>query len=95
MLRGSPAHWNSYFKIRFSQAKRDPDPDVMALLLQMSQLRSQFLAWLAGEMRLLSQKRNKLAWLETLDLKTGGATTSALELAKTKSRYLSPPLMFS
>ena len=31
------------FKIRFSQAKRDPDPDLMALLLQMSQLRSSFL----------------------------------------------------
>ena len=89
VLRGSPAQWNSYFKIRFSQAKLDPDPDVMALLLQMSHLRSQFLAWLAGEMRLLSQKRNKLAWLETLDLKTGGATTSALKMANKKSRYLS------
>ena len=58
----------------------------MALLLRMIDLRSQFLAWLAGEMRLLSQKRNKLAWLETLDLKIGGATGSALKMSNKKSR---------
>jgi hypothetical protein len=63
-------------------------PDVMASLLQMSHLRSQFLSWLAGEMRHLSQKRNKLAWLETLDLKTGGATGSALKIANKKSRCI-------
>ena len=66
----------------------------MALLLQMTDLRSQFLAWLAGEMRLLSQKRNKLAWLETLELKTGGATSSALKMSNQKSRCI-PLLSYS
>ena len=59
-------------------------PDVIASLLQMSRIRSQFLVWLAGETRLLSQ--NKLAWLETLEFKTGGATGAALKLANKKSR---------
>ena len=39
-------------------------------------------------MRLLSQKQNKLAWLETLDLKIGGATSSALKLSNKKSRCI-------
>ena len=94
MLRGSPAHWKKYFKIFFCQAKLPVDTDVMALLLQMSDLRSGFLAWLAGEMRLVSQKQNKLAWLETLDLKIGGASTSALKLSYKKTRCI-PLLSYS
>ena len=86
MLRGSPAHSKKDFNIFFCQAKLPVDPDVMDLLLRMTDLRSQFLARLAGEMRLLSQKRNKLAWLETLDLKFGGATISALKMSNKKSR---------
>jgi len=77
---------NRILKYDFCQAKLPVHPDVMALLLQMTDLRSQFLAWLAGEMRLLSQKRNKLAWLETLQLKVGGATGSALKMSNKKSR---------
>ena len=60
MLRGSPAHSKLDFKIFFSQTKLPVDPDVMTLLLQMSDLRSQFLAWLASAMRFVSQKQNKL-----------------------------------
>jgi len=88
VLRGSRAYSITDFKISFSQAKLPVDPDVMTSLLQMSDLRSQFLAWLASEMRFVSQKQNKLAWLETLDLKTGGASTSALKLSYKKTRCI-------
>ena len=60
---------------------------VMNLLLQKSANRSGFLAWLAGEFRLLSKKRNKLAMLQTFELKTGGATRSALTTAGKRTRY--------
>src|SRR5690349_17735789 len=55
-------------------------PDVMASLLQMSRIRSQFLAWLAAE------TPSEPAWLETLELKSGGASGSALKRANKKSR---------
>jgi len=58
----------------------------MNMLLQKSSNRSAFLAWLAGELRRLSQKRNKLAMLQTFELKTGGATRSALTTAGKISR---------
>ena len=60
----------------------------MNMLLQKSANHSAFLAWLAGEFRLLSKKRNKLAMLQTFEMKTGGATRSALTIAAKRSRYL-------
>ena len=59
----------------------------MNMLLQKSANHSAFLAWLAGEFRLLSKKRNKLAMLQTFEMKTGGATRSALTIAAKRSRY--------
>ena len=59
----------------------------MNMLLQKSSNRSAFLAWLAGELRRISQKRNKLAILQTLELKSGGASRSALITGGKNRRY--------
>ena len=56
----------------------------MNMLLQKSSNRAAFFAWIAGELRRISQKRNKLAILQTFELKSGGATRSALVTAGKK-----------
>jgi len=60
----------------------------MDLLLQITYLRRGFTSWLAAMMRLISQKRNRLAMLETLQLKAGGLTRSAHSDASLKTMYI-------
>ena len=56
------------------------------MMLEDFQLRSQFCSWLAGECVVVSRKRNRLAVAQTLRLKAGGASGSALEHASRSFR---------
>ena len=50
-------------------------------LLSDPAIRAQFVSWIAARSRAISRKSNRLASLETLELKWGGASRSTLESA--------------
>ena len=57
-------------------------------MLEDSKLLSGFISWLAGECRVVSRKRNRLAPSQMLLVKTGGSSRSSLELSANKFRFL-------
>ena len=65
----------------------DLDPAIALLLLTDPRIKFGFLAWLTADLRRLSQKNNKLAFLQTFELKMGGATRSSLASTALKTRY--------
>lgn len=73
----------------------DLDPAIAQLLLTDPRIKLGFLAWLASELRRISQKNNKLAFLQTFELKMGGATRSSLASTALKTRYATLVLTFS
>src|SRR5215467_6747643 len=57
-------------------------------MLTDSKLRPSFVSWLAGECRVVSRKRNRLALSQTLLMKAGGSSRSSLELASRQVRFV-------
>ena len=64
--------------------------EIATIIVEDAKLRATFVSWLAGECRIVSRKRNRLAKAEALLLRAGGASRSAMEHAATLHRlYLS------
>ena len=76
-----------YFKIIFChlfiQAGIILSPDVANIVLEDDDYSSAFVSWVASHCLNLSQKKNRLALYNSLILKAGGASQSALAFAKT------------
>src|SRR2546423_3698825 len=57
-------------------------------MLEDVKLRSGFCSWVAGECRVMSRKRNRLALAQTFMLKAGGSNRSSLELTSRSFRFV-------
>src|SRR5690242_645596 len=54
------------------------EEELSSVIMQDSKLQRGFLSWIAGECRVVSRKRNRLALSETLLNKVGGSSKSSL-----------------
>jgi hypothetical protein len=53
--------------------------DIVQVVLEDLDLRAEFTSWISASCRKSSQKRNRLAFNETLELKMGGASRMTLD----------------
>ena len=61
--------------------------EMSSIILEDHKLKLAFVSWLAGECRVVSRKRNRLALTESFLLKSGGSSRTSLTRSSARDRF--------